>query len=56
MKEVKVSINDLISAANYSVEETTVPPYDKIVENFSSTWKELYLFNLSLIMMLNVTL
>lgn len=43
MKEVKVSINDLISAANYSVEETTVPPYDKIVENFSSTWKELYL-------------
>ena len=34
----KVSINELISLASYSIEETTVPPYDKIVEDFSDTW------------------
>ena len=39
----KVSINELISLASYSIEETTVPPYDKIVENFSDTWADMYL-------------
>lgn len=39
----KVSINELISLASYSVEETTVPPYDKIVEDFSGTWVDMYL-------------
>jgi hypothetical protein len=43
MKETKVSINELISLANYSIEETTVPPYDQIVEDFSSTWADMYL-------------
>lgn len=43
MNETKVSINELISMANYSIEETTVPPYEKIVDNFSSTWEDLYL-------------
>lgn len=38
-----VSINDLISIANYSIEETVVPPYEKIVEQFSSTWEDMYL-------------
>ena len=39
----KVSINELISLASYSIEETTVPPYDKIVEDFSDTWADIYL-------------
>ena len=43
MKETNVSINELISLANYSIEETTVPPYNQIVEEFSSTWADMYL-------------
>ena len=39
----KVSINELISLASYSIEETTVPSYDKIVEDFSDTWADIYL-------------
>lgn len=39
----KVSLNELISLASYSIEETTVPSYDKIVENFSDTWADMYL-------------
>ena len=39
----KVSINELISLASYSIEETTVPPYNQIVENFSDTWADIYL-------------
>lgn len=39
----KVSINELISLASYSIEETIVPPYDKIVEDFSDTWADMYL-------------
>lgn len=39
----KVSIDELISLASYSIEETTVPPYDSIVENFSDTWADMYL-------------
>ena len=39
----KVSINELISLASYSIEETTVPSYDFIVENFSDTWADMYL-------------
>ena len=46
-KEVKelinVSINELISLASYNIEETTVPSYDFIVENFSDTWADMYL-------------
>ena len=33
-KLINVSINELISLASYNIEETTVPPYDKIVEDF----------------------
>lgn len=40
---INVSINELISLASYSIEETTVPPYDKIVEDFSDTWADMYL-------------
>lgn len=40
---VNVSINELISLASYNIEETTVPPYDSIVENFSDTWADMYL-------------
>ena len=40
---VNVSIDELISLASYSIEETTVPPYDKIVEDFSDTWADIYL-------------
>ena len=40
---INVSINELISLASYNIEETTVPPYDKIVENFSDTWADMYL-------------
>ena len=43
MNEVKVSINDLISMASYSVEETTCPSYDELEEEFSETWADLYL-------------
>lgn len=43
LNETKVSIDELISMANYSIEETTVPPYNQIVEDFSDTWKDLYL-------------
>lgn len=39
----KVSIDELISLSSYSIEETTVPPYDSIVENFSDTWADMYL-------------
>ena len=42
-KLINVSINELISLASYNIEETTVPPYDKIVENFSDTWADMYL-------------
>lgn len=40
---INVSINELISLASYSIEETTVPSYDFIVENFSDTWADTYL-------------
>ena len=40
---INVSINELISLASYNIEETTVPPYDFIVENFSDTWADMYL-------------
>jgi len=43
MKEEKVSINELITMANYSIEEATVPPYEEIVDNFSSIWADMYL-------------
>lgn len=43
MNETKVSINELISLASYSIEETTVPPYEEIKQNFSSTWADMYL-------------
>ena len=39
----KVSIDELISLSSYSIEETTVPPYNSIVENFSDTWADMYL-------------
>lgn len=39
----KVSIDELISLSSYSIEETTVPSYDFIVENFSDTWADMYL-------------
>ena len=42
-KLINVSINELISLASYSIEETTVPPYNSIVENFSDTWADMYL-------------
>lgn len=38
-----VSINELISLASYSIEETIVPPYDFIVANFSDIWADIYL-------------
>ena len=38
-----VSINELITIANYSIEETMVPPYSEIENEFSDTWKDLYL-------------
>lgn len=38
-----VSINELITISNYSIEETTVPPYSEIERDFSDTWKDLYL-------------
>ena len=40
---INVSINELISLASYNIEETTVPSYDKIVEDFSDTWADMYL-------------
>ena len=40
---INVSINELISLASYNIEETTVPSYDFIVENFSDTWADMYL-------------
>ena len=42
-KLINVSIDELISLSSYSIEETTVPPYDKIVEDFSDTWADMYL-------------
>ena len=40
---INVSINELIRLASYNIEETTVPSYDFIVENFSDTWADMYL-------------
>ena len=40
---INVSINELISLASYNIEETTVPSYNFIIENFSSTWADIYL-------------
>ena len=40
---INVSINELISLASYSIEETTVPPYVSVVANFSDTWADMYL-------------
>ena len=40
---VNVSIDELISLASYSIEETTVPPYVSVVANFSDTWAGMYL-------------
>ena len=40
---INLSINELISLASYNIEETTVPSYDFIVENFSDTWSDMYL-------------
>lgn len=40
---INVSINELISLASYNIEETRVPSYDFIVENFSDTWVDMYL-------------
>ena len=40
---INVSIDELISLASYNIEETTVPSYDFIVENFSDTWADMYL-------------
>ena len=40
---INVSINELISLASYNIEETTVPSYNFIVENFSDTWADMYL-------------
>ena len=40
---INVSLNELISLAFYSIEETTVPSYDFIVANFSDTWADMYL-------------
>ena len=42
-KLINVSINELISLASYNIEETTVPSYDFIIENFSDTWADMYL-------------
>lgn len=39
----KVSIDELISLSSYSIEETTVPSYNFIIENFSDTWADMYL-------------
>lgn len=38
-----VSINELITISNYSIEESTVPPYEELEKDFSDTWKDLYL-------------
>ena len=40
---INVSIDELISLASYSIEETTVPPYVSVVANFSDTWADMYL-------------
>ena len=40
---INVSINELINLAFYNIEETTVPSYNFIVENFSGTWADMYL-------------
>lgn len=40
---INLSINELISLASYNIEETIVPSYDFIVENFSDTWADMYL-------------
>ena len=40
---INVSINELISLASYNIEETTVPSYNFIAENFSDTWTNMYL-------------
>ena len=43
LKEEKVSINELINISAYSIEETTVPSYDKLEKEFSDTWADMYL-------------
>ena len=40
---INVSLNELISLAFYSIEETTVPSYSSIVANFSDSWADIYL-------------
>ena len=41
--ETKVNINELITMAEYSVGKGVVPEFNKLKEEFSSTWEDLYL-------------
>lgn len=43
MNHIKVSLNELISLASYRIEQSTVPNWDTIVDNFSPIWKDIYL-------------
>lgn len=43
MNSIKVSLNELLSLASYRVEQSTVPNWDTIVNNFSPIWKDIYL-------------
>lgn len=43
MNNIKVSLNELISLASYSIEQSTVPNWDTIVNNFSPIWEDIYL-------------
>ena len=38
MNHIKVSLNELISLASYRIEQSTVPNWDTIVDNFSPIW------------------
>lgn len=42
-KEIKVSINELISISDYYIEVSQVPPYNIIEREFSDTWADMYL-------------
>ena len=41
--ETKVNINELITMASYKVTKGTVPPFEKLEQEFSNVWRDTYL-------------
>ena len=43
MKEIKVSIDELVSISSYSIEKGIVPAYEQLEQEFHDVWADVYL-------------